>query len=153
MGQLLVRRRIGIIILVAEDTKKCYCIHRQWRSPYLIVLCGNLTIPYCGRFFHCFLLFLLTGGQNLKTAPQPWQAIAQRFCSIGIWRLTMVAIIGAGVFSIVIVLSFLIACGFPLGELTMGGQYKVFPKNRVGSASRCKDCFLVGTEWSGFKTR
>ncbi|WP_217957972.1 hypothetical protein [Acutalibacter muris] len=40
----------------------------------------------------------------------------------------MVAIIGAGVFSIVIVLSFLIVCGFPLGELTMGGQYKVFPK-------------------------
>ena len=38
------------------------------------------------------------------------------------------AIIGAGVFSIVIVLSFLIVCGFPLGELTMGGQYKVFPK-------------------------
>ena len=33
----------------------------------------------------------------------------------------MVAIIGAGVFSIVIVLSFLIVCGFPLGELTMGG--------------------------------
>jgi hypothetical protein len=22
----------------------------------LIVLCGNLTIPYCGRFFHCFYL-------------------------------------------------------------------------------------------------
>lgn len=40
----------------------------------------------------------------------------------------MVAIIGAGVFSIVIVLSFLVVCGFPLGELTMGGQYKVFPK-------------------------
>ncbi len=40
----------------------------------------------------------------------------------------MVAIIGAGVFSIVIVLSFLIVFGFPLGELTMGGQYKVFPK-------------------------
>ena len=40
----------------------------------------------------------------------------------------MVAIIGAGVFSIVIVLSFLIVCGFPLGELTMGGRYKVFPK-------------------------
>ena len=40
----------------------------------------------------------------------------------------MLAIIGAGVFSIVIVLSFLIVCGFPLGELTMGGQYKVFPK-------------------------
>ena len=40
----------------------------------------------------------------------------------------MIAIIGAGVFLIVIVLSFLIVCGFPLGELTMGGQYKVFPK-------------------------
>ena len=40
----------------------------------------------------------------------------------------MVAIIGASVFSVVIVLSFLIICGFPLGELTMGGQYKVFPK-------------------------
>ena len=40
----------------------------------------------------------------------------------------MAAIIGASVFSIVIVLSFLIICGLPLGELTMGGQYKVFPK-------------------------
>lgn len=33
----------------------------------------------------------------------------------------MIAIIGAGIFSIVIVLSFLIICGLPLGELTMGG--------------------------------
>ena len=40
----------------------------------------------------------------------------------------MTAIIGASVFSIVIILSFLIICGLPLGELTMGGQYKVFPK-------------------------
>ena len=40
----------------------------------------------------------------------------------------MIAIIGASVFSVVIVLSFLIICGLPLGELTMGGQYKVFPK-------------------------
>ncbi|MDE7424649.1 MAG: hypothetical protein K2N51_13335 [Lachnospiraceae bacterium] len=40
----------------------------------------------------------------------------------------MVAIIGAGTFSIVIVLSILIICGLPLGELTMGGQYKIFPK-------------------------
>lgn len=40
----------------------------------------------------------------------------------------MIAILGASVFSIVIVLSFLILCGLPLGELTMGGQYKVFPK-------------------------
>lgn len=40
----------------------------------------------------------------------------------------MIAIIGAGTFSIVIVLSILIICGLPLGELTMGGQYKIFPK-------------------------
>lgn len=40
----------------------------------------------------------------------------------------MVAIIGAIAFSVVIVLSVLIICGLPLGELTMGGQYKVFPK-------------------------
>lgn len=40
----------------------------------------------------------------------------------------MIAIIGASIFSIVIVLSFLIICGLPLGDLTMGGQYKVFPK-------------------------
>ena len=40
----------------------------------------------------------------------------------------MIAIIGAGAFSIVIILSLLIICGLPFGELTMGGQYKVFPK-------------------------
>lgn len=40
----------------------------------------------------------------------------------------MIAIIGASAFSIVIILSVLILCGLPLGELTMGGQYKVFPK-------------------------
>ena len=40
----------------------------------------------------------------------------------------MISIIGAGVFSIVIILSILIICGLPLGELTMGGQYKVFPQ-------------------------
>ena len=40
----------------------------------------------------------------------------------------MVAIIGAITFSVVIKLSVLIICGLPLGELTMGGQYKVFPK-------------------------
>lgn len=40
----------------------------------------------------------------------------------------MISIIGASAFSIVIVLSFLIICGLPLGELTMGGQYRVFPK-------------------------
>ena len=41
----------------------------------------------------------------------------------------MTAIIGAIAFSMVIVLSILIICGLPLGELTMGGQYKVFPKS------------------------
>ena len=40
----------------------------------------------------------------------------------------MVAIIGAITFSVVIILFVLIICGLPLGELTMGGQYKVFPK-------------------------
>lgn len=40
----------------------------------------------------------------------------------------MIAIIGAGLFSIVILISILLICGLPLGELTMGGQYKVFPK-------------------------
>ena len=40
----------------------------------------------------------------------------------------MIAVIGASAFSIVIVLSILIICGLPLGELTMGGQYRVFPK-------------------------
>ena len=40
----------------------------------------------------------------------------------------MISIIGAGAFSIVIILSILIICGLPLGELTMGGQYKVFPQ-------------------------
>ena len=39
----------------------------------------------------------------------------------------MISIIGAGAFSIVIILSILIICRLPLGELTMGGQYKVFP--------------------------
>ena len=39
----------------------------------------------------------------------------------------MISIIGAGAFLIVIILSILIICGLPLGELTMGGQYKVFP--------------------------
>lgn len=40
----------------------------------------------------------------------------------------MTTLIGASAFSIVIILSFLIICGLPLGELTMGGQYKIFPK-------------------------
>ena len=38
------------------------------------------------------------------------------------------SLIGACAFSIVIILSLLIILGLPLGELTMGGRYKVFPK-------------------------
>lgn len=49
----------------------------------------------------------------------------------------MIAIIGASVFSFVIVISFLIICGLPLGELTMGGQYKIFPKRlRIALAAQ-----------------
>lgn len=33
----------------------------------------------------------------------------------------MIAIIGASTFSVVIILSILLLCGLPLGELTMGG--------------------------------
>lgn len=40
----------------------------------------------------------------------------------------MPAIIGACLFSIVIILSILLICGLPLGELTMGGQYRILPK-------------------------
>ena len=40
----------------------------------------------------------------------------------------MIAIIGAILMSVVITISILLLCGLPLGELTMGGQYRVFPK-------------------------
>ena len=40
----------------------------------------------------------------------------------------MFAIIGAISILIVIILSILLICGLPIGELTMGGQFKVFPK-------------------------
>ena len=43
----------------------------------------------------------------------------------------MIAIIGAGLFSVVIVLNILLICGLPLGELTMGGQHKIFPKKII----------------------
>ena len=39
----------------------------------------------------------------------------------------MIAITGASLCSVVIILSVLLICGLPLGELTMGGQYKVYP--------------------------
>lgn len=40
----------------------------------------------------------------------------------------MIPLLGASLLSIVIILSILLIFGLPLGELTMGGQYKVFPK-------------------------
>lgn len=38
------------------------------------------------------------------------------------------ALIGAILFIIIIVINLLLICGFPLGEFTMGGKYKIFPK-------------------------
>ncbi len=40
----------------------------------------------------------------------------------------MFSIIAAILFSVIVVLNVLLVCGLPLGELTMGGQYKVLPK-------------------------
>lgn len=40
----------------------------------------------------------------------------------------MFAIIGSIPLFVLIVLSVFLICGAPLGELTMGGQYKVFPQ-------------------------
>lgn len=39
----------------------------------------------------------------------------------------MAVMIGALLIAVVIMLSILLICGLPLGELTMGGQYRVFP--------------------------
>ena len=36
--------------------------------------------------------------------------------------------IGALLLAVVIILSILLLCGLPLGELTMGGRYKVWPR-------------------------
>ncbi len=40
----------------------------------------------------------------------------------------MIVIVGANLMLVVIILSILLLFGLPLGELTMGGQYRVFPK-------------------------
>ncbi|MBR6404387.1 MAG: hypothetical protein IKS48_13485 [Eubacterium sp.] len=40
----------------------------------------------------------------------------------------MQIIIGALLLCVVIVMSILLICGLPLGEFTMGGRYKVWPK-------------------------
>lgn len=40
----------------------------------------------------------------------------------------MFVYVGVCLLAIVIILSILLICGLPLGELTMGGKYKVWPK-------------------------
>ncbi len=40
----------------------------------------------------------------------------------------MLAIVGAFLFLFIAILTVLVACGLPLGELTMGGQHKVLPR-------------------------
>ena len=40
----------------------------------------------------------------------------------------MLAITGAILFGVIVIMTVLVACGAPLGEFTMGGQYKVLPK-------------------------
>ena len=40
----------------------------------------------------------------------------------------MFSILGAVLFGVIAIMTVLIACGFPLGEFTMGGQHKILPK-------------------------
>lgn len=40
----------------------------------------------------------------------------------------MYSLVGAIIFLGIAVMTVLVACGLPLGEFTMGGQYKVYPK-------------------------
>ncbi len=45
------------------------------------------------------------------------------------FNVTTLSIIGAVLFGVVMVISILNALGFPLGEFSMGGKYKVIPPN------------------------
>ena len=40
----------------------------------------------------------------------------------------MFSILGAVLFGVIATMTVLVACGFPLGEFTMGGQHKILPK-------------------------
>ena len=40
----------------------------------------------------------------------------------------MFSILGAVLFGVISTMTILVACGFPLGEFTMGGRYKTLPK-------------------------
>jgi hypothetical protein len=46
----------------------------------------------------------------------------------------MFALIGMILFTIIAVMTFLVACGLPLGEFIMGGQYRILPKKVRGFA-------------------
>ncbi|MGO1044782.1 hypothetical protein ACTPEO_18865 [Clostridioides difficile] len=39
----------------------------------------------------------------------------------------MLAVIGALLFLVILIMTVLVACGLPLGEFTMGGQHKILP--------------------------
>lgn len=40
----------------------------------------------------------------------------------------MYSLIGAILFFVIAIMTVLVACGLPLGEFTMGGQYRILPK-------------------------
>ena len=40
----------------------------------------------------------------------------------------MFSILGAVLFGVIATMTVLVACGFPLGEFSMGGQHKILPK-------------------------
>jgi len=40
----------------------------------------------------------------------------------------MFSILGTVLFGVIAIMTVLVACGFPLGEFTMGGQHKILPK-------------------------
>ena len=40
----------------------------------------------------------------------------------------MFSILGAVLFGVIAIMTVLVACGFPLGEFTMGGQHRILPK-------------------------
>ena len=40
----------------------------------------------------------------------------------------MLSILGAVLFGVIVTMTVLVACGLPLSEFTMGGQYKILPK-------------------------
>ena len=48
--------------------------------------------------------------------------------------------LGAALLVIVMILSILLICGLPLGELTMGGRYKVWPPEDARTCSKPIGC-------------